>query len=249
MDNVLEMGSKLDLVLKNAENASRLEQGIFSGNETIYASVIYDLPSSHRIVATIPQDKGKLILMPVGMTVFLIAYGKNGLHKCDVKIKERFKTGNTFLMSMEIISPVDKFQRRDYFRWNCTLGMDFRILPEDVLIKSINAQTLDYYISRSGGEDSIYDAMLLDISGGGARFSSKVNIPVGSIILLTFVLENEYVFTQPIILAKLLGCEYKDDIKLYENRVQFKEISKQERESIVKYIFEEERKTRKISKG
>ena len=249
MSNVLEMGNKLDLILMNADNENRLEQGIFSGSETRYVSVIYDINDSESIVATIPQDKGKLILMPVGMTVFMISYGKTGLYKCKARVKERFKTGNTFLMTLEIVSLINKFQRRDYFRWDCLIDMDFRILPEDVLIKPIEAQTLDYYISKSGGEDNIYSATILDISGGGAKFTTRTSAAEGSIILMTFVLENEYVFIQPIILAKLLASTYREDSKLFENRVQFNEITKYERESIVKYIFEEERKARKISKG
>ena len=51
---------------------------------------------------------------------------------------------------------------------------------------------------------------------------------------------------QPLILGRLLHCEKTAVPGLFENRVEFQGISETAREVIIKYIFEEERKSKKI---
>ncbi|MCR5785396.1 MAG: PilZ domain-containing protein [Eubacterium sp.] len=248
ISNVLQMGNKLELVMINRDNSAKIKQGIFSGEEKVYLSVIYDIPNEEEILANIPQDHGKLILIPKGIEVFMICYGKNGLYSCNVRVKERFKASNAFLMQLEIISPVTKYQRRDYFRWNCMIDLDFRLLSANTRLEEINNDNMDYYIKQATS-GNIESGTILDISGGGIRFSSKKKYEDGSLILMTFIIKNEFVFSQPVLLGRLLQCYYNENTKLYENRVQFQEISKQDRELIVKYIFEEERRTRNSMKG
>ncbi len=248
ISSFLQMGDKLELVMKNRENAAKIEQGIYSGDEKIYLSVIYDIPNDDELLATIPQEQGKLILIPIGIEVFLVGYGRNGLYSCNVRVKERFKTANAFLMQLELTTPVVKYQRRDYFRWNCTIDLDFRILNENTRLEEITRKNMDYYLGQVK-YDTIESGTILDISGGGIRFSSDRQYEEGSLLMLTFVIENEYVFSQPVLLGRLLHSDYNENTQLYENRVQFQEISKQDRELIVKYIFEEERRTRNSMKG
>ena len=89
-----------------------------------------------------------------------------------------------------------------------------------------------------------------DISGGGARFISRTQYPVGSEVMFRFSLfvsgkMNEYslhgrvLFSQPM----------KNNPGAFEHRMQFIHIPRDDRESIIRYIFEEERKIRRREKG
>ena len=92
--------------------------------------------------------------------------------------------------------------------------------------------------------------MIVDISGGGARFVSRQKFNEDSLILMSFnlpIMESDRPF---LLAAKVIysgGIENRENE--YENRVKFEFIDTAAREEIIKYIFDEERKIRKNGKG
>ena len=91
---------------------------------------------------------------------------------------------------------------------------------------------------------------MVDISGGGARFISKVRYTEGSLIRFVFSLFVNGQVTEYKLLGKVLKSspmENREDS--FENRIQFVNMVNDDRESIIKYIFEEERKMRHRERG
>ena len=51
---------------------------------------------------------------------------------CEAKVTERYKSDNTYLAEMELTSALRKNQRREYYRLDCAIKMQCRILKEAV---------------------------------------------------------------------------------------------------------------------
>ena len=101
------------------------------------------------------------------------------------------------------------------------------------------------------GTDLTFDnGTMVDISGGGARFISRVQYTEGSLIRFVFSLFVNGQVTEYNLVGKVLKSnpmENREDS--YENRIQFVNMVNDDRESIIKYIFEEERKMRHRERG
>ena len=91
---------------------------------------------------------------------------------------------------------------------------------------------------------------IVDISGGGARIVTDSEIEEGTYVILKFQVElkefiQEYELLARVVTRKLL----ENRKKKYELRVEFEQIENKVRESLIRYIFEEERKKRKSEKS
>ena len=94
------------------------------------------------------------------------------------------------------------------------------------------------------------DGVIVDISGGGAKFISDKRFEKDTKILFMFDLNmngkpTEYSVIGRIILSEPL--EGRDGE--YRNHIQFINIKDKDREGIIRYIFEEERKIRRKASG
>ena len=146
---------------------------------------------------------------------------------------------------MELTTDIRKYQRREYYRLNCVLDMKARNVTTESGQDPAHEQVhfLDTDITFSNGT-------MVDISGGGARFISKVQYPKGSNIQFAFSLFVNGKLTEYKLLGRVL---YSEELASrqgsFEHRIQFINIMNDERESIIKFIFEEERKIRRREKG
>lgn len=90
--------------------------------------------------------------------------------------------------------------------------------------------------------------MLLDLSGGGARFIGKDRLDMDSYILMVIRLTTSSMDKQYFIKGHVLASEEAESRwGKIETRVQFIFHDNRMQEEIIRYIFEEERKVRKRS--
>lgn len=239
---VLECGDKLDIRLWSED-----VQGISDAGKH-YTSMIFDIPDDKSLLVTMPTQKGKLILMPVERRLSLVAYSKKSLYIFSAKITERFVQGNVYLMRILITSKLTKYQRRSYYRWECCIPMEYRVLPEDIKIHPVDEENLAYYM-ESVVDEEIYTGTMLDLSGGGVRFTTPCILPEKSVLMMCFTLENDNSIFEPILLGRLLHCDPTENPELYECRTEFQGISEVDREIIIKFIFEAERRATQGFKG
>ena len=88
-------------------------------------------------------------------------------------------------------------------------------------------------------------AVIADISGGGLRFISNYTYNAGDYIYCTYALNIRGKDKMYSLAGKVLSVyELKDKPGTYEHRVQYVNMDVDEREEIIKYIFEEERRQR-----
>ena len=204
-----------------------------------YRTRVYDLLSEDVVSIEMPTEKTKLVLLPVGEDFDLCFYTMKGLFQCYARVRDRYKTSNVYILEMALTTNIRKFQRREYYRFNCVLDMKARNLSQDEE-KQITAHEVEFIDT----DMLLDDGVIVDISGGGARFISNTRYEVGSLILFKFSLDIDDSSKSYSLVGRIVASDRPQDRDSYENRVKFVGIKSKDRESIIRYIFEEERKIR-----
>lgn len=209
-----------------------------------YRSELYEILSEDRVKIAMPMEQTKLVLLPVDGEYSMCFYTKSGLYQCLARVAERYKSNNLFVLVMELESDLQRYQRREYYRLNTILDMKSRMIDEGTDINSTeHVEFMDTDLTFDNGT-------MVDISGGGARFISKVQYQQGALIRFVFSLFVNGSITEYRLIGRVLKSdEIENREGQFENRIQFVNIDNEDRESIIRYIFEEERKLRKKERG
>lgn len=210
----------------------------------VYQSIVYDVLSEDRFEIYMPIEKTKLVVLPVDVEFDLYFYTSYGLYQCFAKVVDRYKTENKYILVFEITSNLRKYQRREFYRLSCALDMECRLLEEEE-INAIEKQ--DKFITSGL---PMKKSIIVDISGGGIRFVGDYLYELDSLIFCKYHLlidgkDKEYTLVARIISVKAI--EKKQG--LFEYRAQYISIDTEEREEIIRFIFEEDRKIRRREKG
>lgn len=217
------------------KNASQLEDG----TQKIYYSKVYNILSEDSMEILMPMEKTKLLLLPVDGEYNMVFYTSTGLFQCFVKIADRYKSNNVYILVVELISNLRKYQRREYYRFSCALEMCSRNLEEEE-VQAIEEKS-PYVLQPNL---PIKRSVIVDISGGGLRFMSTQRYEPESLIYCSYNLYKGKKLKKYEVVGKVLAVkELENRPGTYEHRVQYYGIDVNTREEIIKFIFEEERKS------
>lgn len=239
IEKIISAGDKIEL-------KSTVSVVLPDGTEGVktYRSTVYDILDDGRLELVMPMEQTKLVLLPVDGEYNVCFFTQGGMYRADVRIVDRQKINGTYILVVDIISNLHKYQRREYYRFNCIVDMEVREMTQQ------ESDALARGISVMVPEMEMIKGVIVDISGGGTRFVSRQKFNEGSFILMSFclsIMDEERSF---FLAAKVIySGEIENRENEYENRVKFEYINTSTREEIIKYIFDEERKNRKNGKG
>lgn len=228
-------GSKIEL-----EAIDRVLQEDGSYKRKKFESKVVDIIDDDRIEILMPMEQTKLILLPVNGEYDIHFFTTKGLFQCLSRVVNRYKNGNLYLLEIELISNLQRYQRREYYRYSCLMPLSFRMLTtSEANAVEVNGHTM------LDDELPLFEANIVDISGGGMRFVTSDLHGEDNYVVLNYALDNGKRFMH---FAKILGVKKLDGVSKdnkYEYRCQFVNVLNGEREQIIRFIFEEERKKRK----
>lgn len=215
-----------------------------------YASKVYDILSDERMEITMPQEQGKLVLLPVDAEYEMFFYGEHGLYECMARIVDRYKSNNVYILVMEMTTNLKKYQRREFYRHTCAMDIETRLIEQeqDELPDELPDEQPDEQDKQD--EQAVYDkSILVDISGGGLRFVALQKYEMGSIVRCRLKLWHKGALKEYEINGWILDVKKVEKrVGYYEHRLQYVDIPQKTREEIIQYIFEEERKNQKIKR-
>lgn len=217
----------------------------------IYKSQVLDLKDNGNLEVAMPSEGGKLVLLPLGVRFEFVFFSRGGLYRAIGQVVERYKRDNVYMLEIELKSQPEKYQRREFFRYPCILNMSYYILTEKEA-RSESGKAL--FIKIHGEEDAAereYLGQIVDLSGGGIRFYTEYELQNGQSALFEIHLENEAMDKRYYIIGDIISCirTNKSDEMHYEARAKFVIRDDNVREEIIRFIFEEERKTRQRGRG
>ncbi len=232
ISKILGIGNKIDLTRTSAiENISEP-----SNLGKVYVSQILDIIDDEKLKIGMPIEQGKIKLFPINSRLDACFYTANGLYQGKLLVTDRYKEDAIFILVVEVISNLHKYQRRQYYRLGCII---------DIKYKKITEKDIEEYEQNSGfamEDNEFLEGTALDISGGGIRFVSGEKLEKGEelFILLEISYENQK-RTYGLLGKIILSHEVKDKPIVYEHRIEFVNMQGAVRESLIKYIFEKER--------
>lgn len=240
IEQYVRLGQRVEL-----ENVTRIiTDGEPQQLKKVYSSKVFDILSSERLEILMPYEQRKLVLLPVDTEYTMYFYLENGIMECSARIVDRYKTSNTFILVVELLTPLRKYQRREYYRYNCALELETREISEE------ERTFLDSPLIEFVQELPLEKSVIVDISGGGLRFISRQRYKEGTLLYCKYNLSDDEEQKMYEIVGRVLHVTPLEKRPGYfEHRIQYHNIDNRKREEIIRYIFEQERRNRKKEKG
>lgn len=217
-----------------------------NGEETackVYSSRIYDILSDEKLEILMPTENQKIILLPIDTEYQMLFYGGHGLYECTVRIVDRYKSNNVYILAVEMITNLKKQQRREFYRHTCAMDIGTRELAQQEIEAAKKRQA--YVVPGI----TFRKSFLVDISGGGLRFITDYEYEKDSFVICKFSLGQKKGVKEYEVVGQVLDVKSVQKRPGYfEYRVQYVTISREAREEIIRYIFEEERKNQRVKK-
>lgn len=237
----LTLGCKVEFV-KKYKRYKRADSA--DAEDILYTSKILEI-NEDGIVCAMPISERRMVPLDSGERYEVYFYVRKSIYRADCSVIMRKKVESMYAVVIKPDTELKKFQRREYFRLQCTTG---------VVVRQMTEEEVQYYI-REGYFPPKFESeedkcIIIDISGGGVRIFSKNTYEKGTNLAVTFPItvsgQNK--------LMKLVGnvvlsVPSPNDKTIYDNRVQFISIDKADRDDIIKFIFEQQRSSMRKEKN
>ncbi|MCR4605400.1 MAG: flagellar brake protein [Eubacterium sp.] len=250
MTPVFKIGDKVDLIQKSSKAGGKI-------SERQYASRIIDFDGVRTAKLSAPIQDGHLVPLAVGDDYDLIVYTNSGLYSCRGRVKKRYLEKKISVVDILIVSDFKKYQRREYFRLECNFRIMYRRIPDDerILREKLANDNFDTPLEKKECRDKLFamepvwdDATITDLSGGGLRFHSDVQFKEEEMIEVKIPLQLQVRFESLRFFSRVIAsAENLKVAKSYDTRCEFMSMGAREREVIIKFVFEQQRK--KMSGG
>ncbi len=212
---------------------------------------IEDVTDEGVIVMQMPTVGGKLVSLPSEVRYELIFSTDRGFQMAMGQVVRRYKKEGFYLMDMVLTSPLERFQRREYFRIECSLPalcMFLTSYEEEME----NITEIESFLERHSTEELAAGfGSITNISGGGALFVSSLAFDIGDYILLRVNFQESEEDDEDIaeLTCKVLDAKYNKETERYSYRLKFMFPNPKFRERIIHFVFEEERRIRRKVQG
>lgn len=218
MPLVIGEGNRVEITLDREEKT------------TSYISVVENICEDDLVMIHMPISYGSLVKLPMDINYKMIFYTERGLFKYNAKIVKYVSEGAFKFMLVKLCSEAEKFQRREFFRFECILEFKFDKLDENE--NEFEFDDLDINL----------DGLMKDISAGGVRFVTNESFDVGDMFKCRINLNGDEIVSS----AKIIQIEsYVKANYKFQYRAEFLSITESDRDLIIKYIFNEQRKIAK----
>lgn len=241
---VLKVGDRIEL-------KSIYQVRLTENTPKVYVSQVLDILDDYRMNIAVPIESGHLVPLEIGSRYEMSFLTNTGLYMCKCEVKNRQKQDSIYFLVVNIISELKKDQRRQYFRLEKIIQLKYRVISDF-------EQKLRYFMEKKAYKDdrekrlvteklaqmagTFFDGVIVNVSGGGIKFSAMEKHEIGTIINLTFSLDEGIDIEAE---GKIIGSAPIANSKgKTEYRCEFIKIKKEIREKIVRYVFSEERKQR-----
>lgn len=243
ISNIITIGCKVEIRI--VQEARREAENPAAHN--FYSTKVADIDRDNSVIyVTAPIEAGLPKYLQANIRYDFIFITEYGLYRAEGQCIGRKKEGEILLNAIALTTNTAKFQRREYYRESCSIPVDFVEISDEVA-KFDNI--LD--IQKASKEDATLPdfGTILDISGGGIRYSTPTKVKTNVYNLYLFEIGQEGNKKDVMVIGYVIASDpVQDRTDLYHNRVQFIFKNEKEREKIVQFVFEEQRRKRQNNK-
>lgn len=203
-----------------------------------YGSQVLDFDGDRTAKIAMPIREGKVIPLEIDDDYNLCFFTNSGLYQCTAQIKKRYTENRMYVMDVIFLTPLKKFQRRKFYRLDCLFPIRYRIVPKEQFEKRNEAE-------HDNEKDEILweEGTISDLSGGGIRFHGNVECKKEDLVEIVLPLSLQSGIVPLSLYMKVVSCVHFEGSRVaYETRGEFLDINEKERETVIKYVFEEQRR-------
>lgn len=238
MDILISEGDKIDF--RDILTEEQVNDGV---SPNVYVSQVLDFTENGNLMVAMPMKRANLVPLSKGQQYEVFFYTQKGLYQSIAVIVDRFKSGTLYSMEISLMSELQKYQRRQYYRLEKSISVKYAAISEEEYNTFLNERTAPPRLQTAV---DFSDGTSLDISGGGLRFAGNKKIDKAQKLVVQFDIVSASRPIRYCLPAKvIMSFEMTDRVGRFEHRIEFAGISRESREVLIKYIFEEERKMRK----
>lgn len=168
-----------------------------------------------------PYERGEVVPLREGTKIQITFWDETAAFSFEADIMQRVAVPVPIFI-LQLPDSVEKVQRRNYVRVPAVFPVAFQL------------------VTRQGLSD-IKKAMMLDLSGGGMRFSTKELVENKSILYVHLTLPNGEMQTP----VRVCRVEWIENANRYRISVEFHDIPERERDKIIRCVFDIQRAMRK----
>ncbi len=235
--SVLRIGDKVDIRVRRQAGKDSLAK------PDIYPSKVLNTRENGSIEISVPMVDGEALTLPMNVRIEFWFYTSHGVYRCLAHIKDRNKKEGLYSFLIEPKSPLEKYQRRQFYRLECLMDLKYLPISKEEAGKGSVQEMVERHMQKNPG-DSLRYGYAVDISGGGVRFISDHLGAAGDCLVIMLNLkigDDNYLLD---LVGNVVDCRQLDEVlgkRKYEYRIDFVIKGRAEQEIIVKYIFEQER--------
>ncbi|MCR5251179.1 MAG: PilZ domain-containing protein [Lachnospiraceae bacterium] len=235
--DIVRPGDRVDIESVKADELPEDERKYF-------ITKVFDVSEDGQVEIIMPTEKTKLIVLSVGMVYELFFYAGKGIYACTAEVVSRRNDTGVAIAVLSLTSELRRHQRREYYRYSCVIGMTSAELTKEEATLYEQGGTV-YFM-----EEPAEKGVIVDLSGGGIRFVTGAGYREGSLVRCRFMLELKGQMRKYDLVVRILSVEsVVNNPSNSELRGQFLRIENGEREEIIRFIFDEERKGRARQSG
>ena len=249
-NEIIQIGNKIEM-----REVVRLIQSEEKADQHVYVSQFLHWEDKNIAAIAVPSYRGNLVHLRIDDIFELRFFTKSGLYRCRGKIVKRDKySGNIAIAHVRFVSALEKYQRRQFYRMDCITPMSFAKITKEqreLYKEKKRSFSQEHKLSIDKKLDSqkieFLKGVVLDISGGGMRFNSYEQQEEQSTLLLQPAFPEIMRKRIPYLFGRVISSrkiEHKEPA-VFDNRIEFTDITSAEQEQIITYIFKEERDKRK----
>jgi len=213
---IMQIGEKIEVVMHNNSKSEN----------RVYFSMVQDIPQEDEIIITLPVFKGRPVVLNLGQEVKINFFRESGQFYFIAEVTDRMESDSVRLVKLKQTSPVYRLQRRNFYRLRIRMPVLITTVEENL----------------QQNEVGYTKAYTVDISGGGIRILTNCELKPGQRVECAITLtEKQKLKVDGLVVRSTASLSegYKYDVG-----IKFTEILEAERDKIIQFIFEQQRKFR-----
>ena len=245
MKVAFKIGDRIELTHSKSATGQKL-------SERKFGSQLLDFDGVRTAKIAMPILESRVIPLEVGDDYELCFFTTSGLYQCRARIRRRYSENNMHVMEVLFLTELTKYQRRKFYRLDCMFPVKYRLLSDMELqlrerIQADKWETEEEKDQCMAALEEIpkdwKEGTISDLSGGGLRFHGKDQLERGAVVEVMLPLSLKSGIVPLTFFARVIACmNYEGSRIAFEVRGEFINIEDAEREIVVKYVFEEQRR-------
>lgn len=245
MKITFEIGDRIELTHIKSAAGGKL-------SDHKYGSQLLDFDGARTAKISMPIYENKVVPLEVNDDYQMCFFTNSGLYQCNAKIRKRYMENKMYVMDVLFLTELTKYQRRKFYRLDCMFPIKYRLISdvERLLRESLLADRFESEEERKRCELTLeelprdwQEGTISDLSGGGMRFHGRTELKKGELIEVMLPLSLQSGIVPLTFTMQVIACLHYEGSRIaYEVRGEFQNVKDTEREIVIKYVFEEQRR-------